>query len=32
MFPTEEVLQAFISALQFHKLGGNVTCGEGVGG
>lgn len=23
----EEVLRAFISALRFHKLGGNVTCG-----
>lgn len=26
----EEVLRAFISALRFHKLGGNVTCGGGV--
>lgn len=31
-FPIEEVLRAFISALQFHKLGGNATCGETVGG
>lgn len=30
MFTMEEVLRAFISALRFHKRGGNVTCSGGV--